>query len=67
MKTGLMIGGIVFLTLGVLTAALTQEILSAFLYLVISIVCFCFFALLLKKAGKLKIQRKEVKTNEADC
>ncbi len=42
MKTGLLIGGIVSLILGVLTVALTREILSTLLYFVIAIVCFCF-------------------------
>ncbi len=64
MKTGLLAGGIICLVLAVLTATLTREILSTLLYLVISIVCFCFFALLFKKAGKLKTKIKEVKTNE---
>ncbi len=54
-KTGLLIGGIISLILGVLTAALTREILSTLLYFVIAIVCLCFA---FKKSKKIKNQKK---------
>ncbi len=51
MKTGLLIGGIVSLILGVLTAALTREILSTLLYFIGAIVCLCFA---FKKSKKIE-------------
>lgn len=56
-KTGLLIGGIVSLILGVLTIALTREILSTLLYFVITIVCLCFAFKKSKKIENLKERR----------